>query len=231
MDEPHRSATRSLSADKHAYVQARILRAAMDVVAKRGLRSTVGEIAQLSGVSPRTIHRYFASHDRLIIAAVEGMFEACGHPIEDAPSPIEDVHRWLEVLALTIHTRNAEILGEAFWTSMRPAVMSRGRSQDWPRFRVIIDSAACATLRRSHGSRQEAWARLRRIWCRRSRSTSRPSPRTPFWSTSISHQGRSRHLPPPCSTHILCRFDPWRNRSQLTGCRHSPHCPVRCHCR
>jgi len=67
-------------------------------------------------VSPRTIFRHYVSHDRLIFSTVKDMFAACGRrPIEGLPRPADDLDGWLEGLAVTIHTRNAEILGEAFW--------------------------------------------------------------------------------------------------------------------
>jgi AcrR family transcriptional regulator len=88
----------------------------MAVVARKGFDATVDEIARESGVSPRTIFRHYTTHQNLIIATVKDMFEACGRrPIEGLPSPDDDFDGWLEGLALTIHTRNAEILGEAFW--------------------------------------------------------------------------------------------------------------------
>jgi len=94
----------------------------MEVVARRGFDATVDEIAQLSGVSPRTIFRHYASHDQLIVATVKDMCEACGRkPIEGLPSPTDDLEGWIEGVALTIHTRNAEIFGEAFWDIHAPS--------------------------------------------------------------------------------------------------------------
>ncbi len=87
----------------------------MEAVSRRGFDATIEEIAELSGVSTRTVFRHYASHDALIVAVVKEMFEECGGPIEGMPSPAEDFPRWLEMLALTIHTRNLEILGDAFW--------------------------------------------------------------------------------------------------------------------
>lgn len=87
----------------------------MEVVAQRGFDATVDEIARLSGVSPRTVFRHYATHDALIVATVKDMFEACGQPTEGVPTPTDDLDGWIDGLALTIHTRNAEILGEAFW--------------------------------------------------------------------------------------------------------------------
>jgi AcrR family transcriptional regulator len=93
----------------------------MEVVARRGFDATVDEIAQVSGVSPRTIFRHYSSHDLLIVNTVKDMCEACGRrPIEGLPTPTDDPDGWLEGLALTIHTRNSEILGEAFWDIHAP---------------------------------------------------------------------------------------------------------------
>jgi len=107
----------------------------MEVVARRGFDATVEEIAQLSGVSPRTIFRHYVSHDRLIAETVKDMFEACGRfPIEGLPRLVDDVDswiealprlsddpgNWLESLAVTIHTRSARIFGRAFWDIHAP---------------------------------------------------------------------------------------------------------------
>jgi AcrR family transcriptional regulator len=94
----------------------------MEVVARRGFDATVDEIARVSGVSPRTIFRHYATHDQLIVATVKDMCEACGRkPIEGLPSPTDDLEGWIEGVALTIHTRNAEIFGEAFWDIHAPS--------------------------------------------------------------------------------------------------------------
>lgn len=102
----------------------------MEVVARRGFAATVEEIAQVSGVSPRTVFRHYSTHDALIAATVRDMFEACGrYPLKSLPRlvddlegwisglprRVEDLDAWIEGLAVTIHTRNARIFGEAFW--------------------------------------------------------------------------------------------------------------------
>jgi len=94
----------------------------MEVVARRGFDATVDEIARVSGVSPRTIFRHYESHDQLILATVKDMCEACGRrPIEGVPSPSDDLDGWIEGVAVTVHTRNAEIFGEAFWDIHAPS--------------------------------------------------------------------------------------------------------------
>ncbi len=125
----------SLAGEQQQLTRDRIGRAAMDVVAKRGFDATVDEIAQLSGVSPRTIFRHYRSHDRLIAATVKDMFEACGRYeveglprlvddldawIDGLPQRIDDLDDWLERVAVTIHTRTARIFGEAFWDIHAP---------------------------------------------------------------------------------------------------------------
>lgn len=101
----------------------------MVVVGRRGFDATVDEIAQVSGVSPRTIFRHYVSHDRLIAATVKDMFDACGLPqlgddfdssIEGLPRPNDDLEGWIEGLAVTFHTRSASIFGAAFWDIRAP---------------------------------------------------------------------------------------------------------------
>jgi AcrR family transcriptional regulator len=93
----------------------------MEVVARRGFDATVAEIADISGVSARTIFRHYASHDQLILSTVTDMFEECGRgPVEGIPRSKEDLDGWLEGIARTIHTRNAEIIGDAFWDIHAP---------------------------------------------------------------------------------------------------------------
>lgn len=93
----------------------------MQAVAELGFDATVDEIARLSGVSPRTIFRHYKRHDMLILETVRDMFEACGlRPIENLPRPEDDLDGWIDGLARTIHSRNAEILGEAFWDIHAP---------------------------------------------------------------------------------------------------------------
>ena len=71
----------------------------MEVVALRGFGATVEEIAQLSGVSPRTVFRHYVSHDRLLAATVKDMFEASArHPTEGLPRLADDFDGWLEGL-------------------------------------------------------------------------------------------------------------------------------------
>jgi AcrR family transcriptional regulator len=92
----------------------------MEVVARRGFDATVDDIARASGVSPRTVFRHYSTHDHLIVTTVKDMYEAFGPPLPELPTPDEDFDGWIEGLSLTIHTRNAEILGDAFWDIHAP---------------------------------------------------------------------------------------------------------------
>jgi AcrR family transcriptional regulator len=125
----------SLADERQELTRNRIRRAAMTAVARHGFDTTVEQIAELSGVSPRTIFRHYRSHDRLIAETVRDMFEACGrYPdvgsprevedmaawIDSLPQQVADVDGWLEALAVIIHTRMAEVFGDAFWDIYAP---------------------------------------------------------------------------------------------------------------
>jgi len=116
METTQVSSSPSLQQEKHQFVRDRIRQAAMKVMARRGFDATVEDIAKASGVSARTIFRYYQSHDQLVLATVRDMFEACGRgPVEGIPRSSENLDGWLEGMAVTIHTRNAVIIGETFW--------------------------------------------------------------------------------------------------------------------
>jgi AcrR family transcriptional regulator len=94
----------------------RIRSAARRVVARKGFNATVEEIAEEARLSQRTVFRQYKSRDALIVDAVKDMFEACGErPIVGLPTAHDDLDGWIEGLATTIHTRNTEIIGQAFW--------------------------------------------------------------------------------------------------------------------
>jgi AcrR family transcriptional regulator len=133
--EPEKRSPPSLAQEQQQLTRDRIREAAMEVVARRGFGATVDEIAQTSGVSPRTIFRHYASHDDLIAATVLDMFEASGaYPIaglprlvddldgwiEGLPRLVDDLDGWIEGLTVTVHTRTARIFGDAFWDIHAP---------------------------------------------------------------------------------------------------------------
>jgi len=122
----------SLAEQQQQLTRARIRAAALEVVARRGFDATVDEIARLSGVSPRTIFRHYGTHERLLLSTVADMFEACGRR---ANSFEGDFDTWLGDLAVIIHTRNAEIIGEAFWDIHRPKADASEALQELERVR------------------------------------------------------------------------------------------------
>jgi AcrR family transcriptional regulator len=123
VDEPEATPPPSLAEEQKQLTRSRIRRAAMKVVAQRGFDATVDEIARESGVSPRTIFRHYTTQSSLIVATVKDMFAACGRrPIDGLPTIDDDLDGWLDVLAVTIHTRNAGIIGEAFWDIHAPTL-------------------------------------------------------------------------------------------------------------
>jgi AcrR family transcriptional regulator len=159
-----------LADEQKQVTRARIGRAAMVVVARRGFGATV--IARESDVNPRTIFRHYTTHQNLIVATVRDMFEACSRrPIEGLPSPDDDCDGWLEGLALTIHTRNAEILGEAFWDIHARDLLGE--------VAVPRREARLRGFATSPPLPQEEQGPLPTIWSRRSPFTSRPSPPRP----------------------------------------------------
>jgi AcrR family transcriptional regulator len=112
--------TRKLAAEHRELARARIRRAAGEVIARRGFNATIEEIAEASGVSPRTVFRHFPSHDLLIAEGVKEMFSGLARPIEGLPDRAEDFDGWLHGLSLEIHTRLDRILGRAFWDIRAP---------------------------------------------------------------------------------------------------------------
>jgi AcrR family transcriptional regulator len=129
----------NLTEEKNAVTRSRIRRAAMRVLAQRGLRATVEEIAEDAGVSSRTVFRHYAGHDDLVADAIAGMYEELGRPVPGLPDPSDDLRAWLWRLALEAQARNAEILGHAFWDLYNPPP---GTSE------VILDALVERRLRR-----------------------------------------------------------------------------------
>jgi AcrR family transcriptional regulator len=120
-DQASDSPPRSLTEEQQQLTRSRIRQAAMEVVARRGFDATVDEIAQLSGVSPRTIFRHYKTQSDLIAATLQDMIEAGARPIEGLPRPSDDLDGWLEGLSSVIHTRNAEIFGNVIWDLHAPS--------------------------------------------------------------------------------------------------------------
>jgi AcrR family transcriptional regulator len=106
----------SLAQEQQHVAIERIKRATKVLLVQCGFEITIDEIANTCGVSTRTIFRHFGSHDRLIVETVKDIFDSWSQPPSARlPRPADDLDGWLEGLAMSIHTRNAQVLGEAFW--------------------------------------------------------------------------------------------------------------------
>jgi AcrR family transcriptional regulator len=92
----------------------------MKAVARHGFNATVDEIAEESGVSPRTIFRHYRTQAVLIAETLDDMFEAGTRPIDGLPQPEDDLDGWLDTLAFVVHTRNVDVYGEAIWALRGP---------------------------------------------------------------------------------------------------------------
>jgi AcrR family transcriptional regulator len=129
VDRSFENETLPLAREQRNLTRSRIRQAAMEVVARRGFNATIAEIAEVSGVSGRTIIRHYVNHDHLIAETVTDMFEACGLPrrsadfdrwVESVPGPGDDLDEWIRFIAVTFHTRTASIFGAAFWSIYSP---------------------------------------------------------------------------------------------------------------
>lgn len=91
----------------------RILRAARQVLAQRGLDTTVDDVAEAAGVSRRTVFRAFATRDRLIAEAVRDGIRSYGEHLP--PSPLDpDLDSWLAASMRAVHRLNARH-GRIYW--------------------------------------------------------------------------------------------------------------------
>ncbi len=171
----------------------------MEVVARRGFGATVDEIAKVSGVSPRTVFRHYANHDLLIATTVRDMYEASGQrPITNLPTPDKDLDGWIDGLAVTIHTRNAEILGRAFWDIHAPRHSPSRELSELDTFRRQYRTRGVHHLATIAWTTAGGTGAPPRTWSWRSRSTSRPSPLRRSWSTSTRRRAISGSSPAVC---------------------------------
>jgi AcrR family transcriptional regulator len=103
----------SLADELRDVARARIMRAAHAVMSERGLDTTVDDVARVSGVSRRTIFRYFESRDKLIAAV---MCDWLRNYAQQLPRPAadQDADSYLQDLLLTTHRLNSAS-GRLYW--------------------------------------------------------------------------------------------------------------------
>ncbi|MGA8726941.1 MAG: TetR/AcrR family transcriptional regulator [Acidimicrobiales bacterium] len=121
MPEVEDSEVSSLADEKHQLTEERIRQATLAAMALHGFSATVDEVAELAGISPRTVYRHFATHDQLIAAGIREGLKAAGRPAPGSPSVDDDLDAWLADIAFEAHTKNATTVGAAFWDVLGPA--------------------------------------------------------------------------------------------------------------
>lgn len=104
--------TLSLADEQRDRAQARIIRAAREVMATRGLSATVDEIAEAAGVSRRTVFRHFTTRERVLAAAIRDGVRSYGQQLPELDGTTVD--EWLLDLLTTAHRLNAHN-GRAYW--------------------------------------------------------------------------------------------------------------------
>ena len=91
----------------------RILRAARQVLAQRGLATTVDHVAEAAGLSRRTVFRAFATRDRLIAEAVRDGIRSYAEHLPPSPTG-GDLDSWLVASMRAVHRLNARH-GRIYW--------------------------------------------------------------------------------------------------------------------
>ena len=132
----------TLGAELRAVATARILRGAIAALVRHGLDATADDVATESGVSRRTVFRYFPTQGELFVAAIEEVYRIYDATLPEPPGPETSLHSWLSEVATTYHALNARYVGLAFWdfhvgrTQMAPEVAAAltdvsNRSYEW----------------------------------------------------------------------------------------------------
>lgn len=103
----------SLTEEHRDHARARILHAARQVLAERGLATRVEDVAAAAGVGRRTVFRHFETRDALLAAAVtDGMRSYADHI--PRPEPDTALDDWLEQALVAVHRMNARH-GRIYW--------------------------------------------------------------------------------------------------------------------
>jgi len=103
----------SLGEAQRDLARARILRAAGQVLATRGLTATMDDVAEIAGVNRRTVFRHYATRDGLFAQAILAGVHRYGQQLPTAPEH-GDLRAWLRELLVVTHRLNADN-GRVFW--------------------------------------------------------------------------------------------------------------------
>lgn len=145
----------SLLDESRDRARARIVKAAQRALAGRGLAATVDEVAELAGVSRRTVFRHFASRERLFAAAIRAGLRTYGDQVPPPPEATDPaaVDAWLQATVAAMHRINARN-GRVYWDL---SALDPDLSGD------LADAAA----KRREARRQFALRVTRTIWAAR----------------------------------------------------------------
>ncbi len=121
----------------------RIIAAAMEVFAERGLAATMDEIAERAGVGVGTVYRRFPEKGELVVALFE---QKIGEMAELAERAVEFEDAWegLEffiVEAATLHHRNRALRDLLFGGAHGREWIARGQAKMRPRVQKLIARA------------------------------------------------------------------------------------------
>jgi AcrR family transcriptional regulator len=105
--------TPSLAEEQRDHARSRILRAARQVLAERGLATRVDDVAAAAGVGRRTVFRHFETRDALLAAAVTDGMRSYGDHIP-RPATGAALEEWLEEALVAVHGMNARH-GRIYW--------------------------------------------------------------------------------------------------------------------
>jgi AcrR family transcriptional regulator len=118
----------TLADDAKRSAQGRILDGAKAALAQFGLRATIDQVAEISGVSRRTIFRHFGSHRRLIMAACSEIWEEYQRDLSAVPQD-GDLRAWLRESAIGMHQHHARM--GALCVDVYGATRLDGEMEDW----------------------------------------------------------------------------------------------------
>ncbi len=91
----------------------RIVRAARQALATKGLDTTVDDVAAGADVSRRTVFRHFGTRDHLLATAFRDGLRSYGEHVT-IERPLSDPEGWLRDLLLSSHRSNAKS-GRIYW--------------------------------------------------------------------------------------------------------------------
>ena len=103
----------SLLHEQRQLARDRIERAALRVLADKGLSATAEEVALEAGVSIRTVFRHYGTRDHMIATALRTQLLHYGDTLP-VPEPGATLETWLPELLCEVHRVNA-VMGRAYW--------------------------------------------------------------------------------------------------------------------